>query len=533
MPLALLGLLVALCAVGCDRQGATVDAKAAAQQPVSQRPWPKLRDDLPAPKINIVFILIDTLRADRMSLYGYERETTPFIDSLAEESVVFEDAAAPAPWTLPSVPAVFTSTFSCEHGMTVDGQKISPDLFTLAERLQRVGYSTAQFYANGYAGPTTGMDRGYELSRNIVGKDFVDLAEWFAKRPADRPSLLYLHTVEPHKPHQVSMDYVNKLGDMEEKYIGRIHSLRWKYRELVRVDWSHGDPLGTTDSTERQTTLIHRLDRLKPQHDLMYDAAVLWADDHVRTAITQLRQHHLWDNSLLVLLADHGEELGEHGAYLHSQSVYQELAHVPLMIRFPHGEFGGTRIANTVSLLDVLPTICEILGRNDLAFAARGESLMPLIRGDSTRADEMRITTIRMNKKKYYKPWAQTRGDINVALRFNDWKGIYNVSLETFELYDLVSDPGEQTNVCDQHPELVARMAAFARERYAECLASAHESEVGELTDDQINDLRDLGYVDSGDDDAHSAESAPDKPAPATQPTAETQPALGGGCPVP
>lgn len=452
--------------------------------------------------LNVVWFLIDTLRADRTSLYGYPKATTPYMDHLAAECVVFDNAQAPAPWTLPSVPSMLTSTFSCEHGVNVDGQKVPKELLTLPELLRGVGYHTAQFYANGYAGPTTDLQRGYDLSQRERYTDGAIIQEWLKQRPAASPFFLYIHNVEPHQPHKLPLRAGREFGKVRKQAPQRLSALINRYRSLVRADWSAGRKLGETDTTEEQDKLLARLNKWLPEHLALYDAGVKLADERFGSVVDTLREAGLLDECVLVLVADHGEEFAEHGAYLHSQSVYEELTHVPLMIRFPHGEFGGRRIREVVSLVDVMPTLCDYLGRPQLLTQARGKSLMPLIRGERESDNlSIQVTTIRINTKRYYKPWEANRGDINVAMRQGSWKGIYNVSLDALELYDLDADPREQNNLA-ANPACADRAATFlatAREWYGQCVAAHLDAGAGGLEgmdEEQLKQLAALGYID-------------------------------------
>jgi arylsulfatase A-like enzyme len=217
--------------------------------------------------------------------------------------------------------------------------------------------------------------------------------------------------------------------------------------------------------------------------------------------IRALKARGEWDHTLFVLLSDHGEEINEHGGWSHDQSVYEELLHVPLIIRFPGGRFGGRRVSDLVSLVDVMPTALEALGQPDLVPDARGSSLMPLIRGEAARDDgSFYVPSIRYNVMSFYRPWKEQRGDINVVIRRGDRKGIWNVELDTFELYDLHADAHEQNNVALKHPDLAADMREHAAAWYETCAefgdGTRMVEEAGELDERTLRNLRTLGYVD-------------------------------------
>ncbi len=245
---------------------------------------------------------------------------------------------------------------------------------------------------------------------------------------------------------------------------------------------------------------MRRLSTLGPGIDVLYDATVAEADERLGGIVRALEEAGVWDNTLFVLLADHGEALGEHGSWQHDQSVYQELIRVPLIIRLPGNAFAGTRVSEPVTLLDVAPTIVDFLGAPELADGFRGRSLLPLIEG-RTEENLMRVTAMRHNKKKYYRPHKENRGDLNLAIRQGEWKGIWNAETESLELYDLGRDPLESEDVSAAEPELVEEMITFAQSQLARCEASATERYTGnelQLDEKTRRRLEALGYIGQG-----------------------------------
>ena len=505
------------CAAGCQKEGS--------QPPAA-----------PQPKTNVVLFLIDTLRADRMSLYGHDKLTTPFLDEIAQEAVVFDHAQAPAPWTLPSVPSIMTSTFPCEHGVTVDGEKLSKDIPTLAERFKRLDYFTTSFYVNNFAGPLTGLDRGFDICKkfrsHVSGED---VGPWLDQNAARWPWFLYIHNIEPHNMHNAPDALVDLVGSVEPNAQRRYGRLISKFRPLLRADFDP-DPeqrraLGATDHSAQIAALIEQLDQMLDEQWTLYDAVVRHADMRLGSVVAELKQRGLWDDTLFICLSDHGEELSEHGGYLHAQSVYEELTHVPLIIKFPRGELGGRRIADVTPLIDVLPTVFDYLGRPDLIGPARGKSLMPVLRGAGASGEPLRVTSVRINRKKYYRPWSEQRGERNVALRTNDgrYKAIYNVDLGTTEVYDLSADPAERYNLAarDEHAKFTETVRGYAAGWFASCSDDAKRAEVVEISADDLRDLKALGYL-GGAEEAGGADESEEPDAPATQPTstaATTRPA--------
>jgi arylsulfatase A-like enzyme len=467
----------------------------------------------------VVIYLIDTLRADRLGLYGYARRaTSPRIDALAAESVVFEQAYSAAPWTLPSVASLITSTYSCEHSVTRDTNRLSRSLPTLAERLAGAGYATAAYYSNGYAGDIADLNRGYQIAemRKDSNERAGDVRDFLAKSQ-DAPFFLYLHTMEPHQAFNVQPRFISTFGhaplDDREN-----HRATWAlYRELRAVDWAARRPLGTTDNTAAQEAAMAYLASLQPSVDLVYDAAVLSADEHLGQVVDVLKAAGLWDRVLFIVLADHGEEFGEHHGWTHGQSVYEELVHVPLLVHFPAGEYAGRRISDPVSLVDVMPTILDYLGRADLCAGCRGRSLLPLVDGSEgaagfgaegspaaaipqsglkslTQDTSDHVPSLRINEQHYFRPWKEQRGDINVVVRAGNWKAIWNAEQSAVELYDLNADAQERTNIAADQPELAARLGDQARTWYEACRGVAKPPVNRELDTRIKESLRALGY---------------------------------------
>jgi len=491
------GALLLICAVLAA--GAVWRLLGSSGPDTSERGGQAATDSSNRPTASVVIFLIDTLRADRLGTYGYSRMTSPQMDALATRGVVFEQCNAPAPWTLPSVVSLLTSTFPCEHGVVVDGQKTARSLEPLAWRLKRVGYATASFYANAYAGVMSGLDRGFDhrLSKPAISGE--DVGPWLDGL-GGRPFFLYIHNIEPHNPYNAPDRLVQLFGRVPP---GTKHAARRRllqYRQLTRVDFAAGRPVGTTDNTAEQDRAMRRIAELQDDINVLYDAAVRQADENLGSVIEALRRRGLWDQTLFIVLSDHGEEFGERGGWQHDQSVYEELVRVPLIVRFPGGRFAGGRISEVVTLVDILPTIFDYLGRRDLSSGCRGRSLVPLIRGEPLGGpEEPIVTSVRINRKKYYRPYRQTRGDVNVVVRRGAWKGIWNVDVQTFELYDLSRDPAERSSATSQEPELAATMHRYAQDWLERCRLSggqATPSGVEGLDEDTLESLRSLGYVD-------------------------------------
>lgn len=489
-------IAAAVAIMGINAQKSSEGARITAA-PGAQADAPKL--DLAAPRINVVLFVIDTLRADRIGAYGYRRRpTTPNIDALAREAVVFEQACAPAPWTLPSVISIVTSVFPCEHRILDNDQKLGDEFEPLAARMKRRGYTTRGTYANALVGPAYGLDRGFDSYKPMEGNRAGSLRRLLEDKP-NAPLFLYIHCIEPHTPYVHAPPRLEGFREVPPTIRQEIRTRYLAYRNATRVDFTAKRPIGTTDNTEEQQRLLAALNEIKDDYNELYDAAIVVSDRLVGVLIEELKTRKLWDETLLIVTSDHGEEMDEHGGWLHDQSAYEELMHVPLVIRFPQSEHAGRRVKRPVSLTALPATIFDYLDSPRAASGVRGDSLLPLISGGVVEDDgDFVITGMRWNTKKYYRPWKESRGDLNIVIRQGKWKGIWNVEPESLELYDLKNDPSESHDVSGAHTEPARRMREYAERWLNACRQSGIDTPrpTAEPDADTLENLRQLGYVD-------------------------------------
>ena len=450
------------------------------------------------PDVPIIIYVVDTLRADRLGLYGYAEPTSPRIDELAAESVIFDQAYAAAPWTPPSVASLFTSTFACQHG--VNGwSKLNSAVPTLAEQLAGTGLITASYHSNLFLGSMLNLDRGYQI-RELRKPDDNSRAtdvDQFLKTVGEEPFYLYIHTMEPHSAPNTPTKFSHSFaGFMRNTDRNDFSKTKLRYAKLSDADSYAKQPLGTTDNTAQQKELLDYFGDLSFVSPL-YDASVFWADSNLGEVVDVLKKSGVWDRAIFIFLSDHGEELGEHGGWFHRQSVYQEIMRIPLIVHFPNGKYGGQRIEDPVSLVDIMPTIFDYLEKPDLCSACRGSSFLPLVQDTSRPASDTDFTVpgIRINQLQYYRPWKESRGDLNVLIRKDDWKGIWNHDLNNLELYDLALDPGERIDVSSNHPELTRDFLEHAASWFDECERNAQPSEArGDFDEETKQKLQSMGY---------------------------------------
>ncbi len=505
----LLLLLLPLAPIGCgDPAGgpetppaagtAEVTATApAASQPANRRAGARRRPDRFDPDLqpSVVFFTVDTLRADRLGVYGYDRyPTSPMLNAFAQQAVVFEQAYAPSPWTLPTMVSVMTSTFPCEHGTLTSRDALSASVTPMAQRLKKAGYTTLKLYANDFVGKANGLDRGYDALLASARNGGKKVAR-FLNEHGNTPFFLYIHNTEPHNPYHFAPERIPGFPEIGQETRDRIGELYKAYRKATRADFVAEQALGTADTSAAQTELMEALNQHGQAYTDLYDASVRYSDLLFGSVVRTLKNSGGLNKVVIVFISDHGEEFFEHGGWTHDQSVYEELLRVPLMIRFPNGAHGGQRIRTPVSLVDLMPTLGSYLNVPSLSDDVRGRDLMPLIRGEADAEDQARVVGMRDNRMKYYRPWAEGRGDVNVAVRVGSFKGIWNADPDTVEIYDLAADPGETHDLAATRPDLVGQVRDTARDWYESCAAGQLTPSASDKMQD-LDNLRTLGYVD-------------------------------------
>ena len=418
--LAALFLLVAGCFDGGEEPAEkTPAAKAAPKPPAKGKRKPKKSGEAatpaqpakpkpPAPEgaPNVLIVVWDTTRADRMSLYGYDKKTTPSLDAFAQEAVVYERAISPGMWTLPSHASMFTGLPVSEHGAAADHKLVDTKFVTMAEWFGEHGFDTFLFSANPYLGHHTQLTQGFDVSMypwgtkwkkkaeaatmakvlpddasNFLGpkwkkslysggrsadkvKDAGPIAaealfQWVDEREQkDRPWLAVLNYMETHVPRIPSMASREALFSKKE------------IKAQLALDQSFGYLLAYTTKNHEYTP-----EQIKVISDT-YDASLLDLDKATAVLFEQLAQRDELDDTVVVLTADHGEHLGEHHRIGHKYSVYNPLIHVPLVIRYPK-KLSATRVAKVVSNLSIYGTVAELAGLG-LPDGNRSESLVAI-----------------------------------------------------------------------------------------------------------------------------------------------------------
>jgi arylsulfatase A-like enzyme len=457
---------------------------------------------------NVVVILIDTLRADHLSSYGYERPTSPSIDRLAAKGTRFENAYAQAPWTKPSVESLFTSRFVSEISGPDLHRGLPENFPTLAELFRESGYATAAFVANPVLSPALGFARGFDhydrgltdvinlhlfeylerlrltrLPRIRNRSDVLNRAvfRWLDSASArdGRPFLLYVHYTDPHDPY-VAAGRFRRMFSEDGRFEVDLPDDHPDFLPFDAVDPDQVDP----------SEVSARIDA--------YDSCIRQNDEAIGQLMAGLGQRGVWDDSVVALLADHGEEFLDHGGWGHEHSLYDELIRVPLILRLPGDRLAGTVVNSNVMLVDVLPTLALLAGTR-LPATTRGQDLL------ARSPDPEAVGEPRLGKalaELFVAEGAQR------SVLEGPWKRIdaaSNRGERRTLLFDLAADPAEQRDLDVNHGDPTVARARVRLENLdrefldvAEALpSSGPEQENPEL----LRALRALGYVEG--DDGH------------------------------
>jgi choline-sulfatase len=424
----------------------------------------------PLSRPNVLVLVIDCLRTDHVGINGYHRQTTPAIDSLAAEGVSFTQAISPSSWTRPTMPALLTGLYPSENGLIelerdenggVIGPIMSPEVDTLAEKLKRAGYATALFGEQFQLSHRFGLAQGFDVYKNQIGgaeRIHRRFTGWLDEAKPGRFFTL-LHYFDIHWPYCPPPSARGSFGRAE----GTIDFCRQsrKLRRQIR----HG---------EVTVTEADRLNMIA-----LYDEELLYLDRMLADFFYDLRQRGLWDDLLIILTSDHGEEFLEHGSVGHKNSLYEELIRVPLVIKPPADwpmEKRGVLNDALVESLDLTATIEEAAG---LPVTSSSESLVPWL--VQPREAQPRDFTV-------------SESHAFVAVRTTQSKLILSRTGSEEVLYDLEADPAETKNLAPERPDEVERLKGFLA-RWQSGLRVTEP--LREAVDDRTQKgLRAIGYLD-------------------------------------
>jgi arylsulfatase A-like enzyme len=405
---------------------------------------------------NLLFLSIDTLRADHMGVYGYERNTTPAIDAWAQGATVFEGAQASASWTLPGLASVLTSFYTSTHQCWTFSSRLDPSFTTLPEILTAAGFDTMCVTSHVFLARRYGLQQGFVhfddefahplddptevVTSHMVSDKGIRFLEQKAAAADDVPWMLWLHYFDPHGKYNVHEGISEEFGTALE------------------------------------------IDR--------YDGEVRFTDLHVGRVLAKLEELGLAEDTMVVFFSDHGEEFLDHGGLRHGHALYRELIRVPLIVKAPGCP--PARVPDLVRTVDLMPTVLDFVPPLLPPSGIEGVSLRPMLeRPDAHGMESLAaLSEIRL----------QEVASLNSVIR-GRWKLIAHSIEGTFELYDVEADPLETNDLADAHPDVVDELKGVMKsmiERARDRGAAFGTQEALGLTETQRKHMQDLGYLGDG-----------------------------------
>lgn len=426
---------------------------------------------------NVILITLDTVRSDHLGLYGYPKRTSPYLDTLAEQSVVFDEVNSVSSWTLPAHASLFTGKYIYQHQAHETHQMLEPDQETLAEIFHKEGYRTAGFIAGPYCKGKYGLSQGFQVYHDRLDffeyrhtydtlsmRRFLDffsnslralvlqndgertapelnrsIFRWI-NRVEDEPFFLFLNYFDAHDPYTLGEEY-RHLFTNEKRDDEAINEMIRSYY----FDASGRFRVRNIDDSLREYLLA------------LYDSEIAYLDGHLRTFMKTLEERGHLDNTIVIITSDHGEEFFEHGGVMHKQTLYQEVLRVPLLIYYPK-MLQPSRVSHRVSLVDIFPTLLDLVELPEQQ-GIDGVSLLPLI-----TEQEIPKRNYVLSQRYARAEHGESRQD---ALTGQEWKFIQvNPERERIPtaLFNLKVDPQEQDNQIQELSEQREEMKLHLQE---------------------------------------------------------------------
>ena len=451
----------------------------------------------PESRPNIIMILVDALRANRLGCYGHDRNTSPTVDNIASDGIIFEHVISQAPWTQPAVASLFSSRYPSVHkvinislvekmekGKVPKMAVFNKAFTTFVESLDAVGYDTAGFTANPFMSESYGFERGFDHYADMSAREGKEqrgnqlndeVVEWLKKRDSQNPFFIYIHYMDVHGPYYARDEYiepfmrqVRQIENKQRLSKGEVSRLGYLLkRSAAPIVEKHGDLTGYREFWSA-----------------FYDAGVREQDHHIANLKKRIEDIGLWNDAYVIFTSDHGEELFEKGFCDHGNSLYDTELHVPLILRWDGVLAKGKRIDRTVSLVDFMPTVIEQLKLDDVE-GLQGTSFMDDIITNSSQPEVMVFSEAVKYRPNIY------------SVHLDDWKLIMNFHRKTIELYNISKDPSEMVELSKQYPDKKKELVAIIQSQI-ETNAKLSEKIKREnipINQEQYERLKSLGYV--------------------------------------
>jgi len=529
-----------LAQLGCERKpGAT---EPSLEEQVRDAQVGILPEDAKPP--NVIMILVDAMRPDRLGVYGGKQGLSPVMDKLAKEGVTFEFCMSAAPWTLPSVATLFTSYYpgvhkatsyrvveDMEQGKQAVQSVLSEDFTTLAEVMKAGGYQTAGFVGAKFLRQGYGFGQGFDhydtsFADNTVRGEEVNQSffKWLdEERDADKPLFTYLHYMDVHGPYNAAPRFLDPLMEEVEKKEDKRLLEPAQFRRINR--YLMAPPPDSSDPTR-----FERLKGYREYWEARYSAGVAEMDFYLGQLAENLKQRGIWDDAYIILIADHGEALCEHGLWGHGYSQHQTDLHVPLIMRWPGVLPADKRVRRLAGLIDVMPTLMDQLRLGgDAGDELQGVSLVDHIADRLPDKPLMRFAeAIKSGPRQYALYIDITKLTATYLPPQKQPDGAMSKPGVRHQLFNLVTDPSEMFDIAKQYSAQVKQMARLMGEVVRINMQTKPAEIIGPKPVDQqtISALESLGYAGGEDDEDYEDEEdeAGESPAPApsSRPTGTT-----------
>ena len=435
----------------------------------------------------VFLIVVDALRPDRLDAYGFERETAPNLRALADEGFIFTNFFANGNWTRPSTATILTGLLPHEHGVEAQADRLPADLETFPERLAKAGVPTGAVVGNGNAGGAFGLGRGFSFYADTVGHwdglpsaaQVIDTGMPFIEKHAGNPFFLMLFMVDPHDPYHAPGHYENLF--VKDTSVRLVRTPHWE--------------IGKYSPAE--------VERMKAT----YDGAVRYTDSQLGLFFEKLKRLGIYDQSTIIVTADHGEAFGEHGYFLHSHHLYDEIVRVPLIMKLPRATGVGTYVEKLHDTTDLAPTITGLFGL-PVKEGGSGVDLVSHIKTPSLSDPDRRIVTAFNHFG--IRRWAVRTYDRKVIFHeradekeFRATVGrpslLPSVSFdkESLLFFDIRTDPFEQRDLFADRRSVKSGWLKLLEEIQRGGRQALRERvRTGDLDPETRRDLKALGYID-------------------------------------
>jgi len=432
----------------------------------------------------VVLVTIDTLRADHLGAYGYSRNTSPFLDSLAQRGILFEQARSQSSHTLPSHASLFTSLYPFQHRARVNGQRLRSDILTLAGLLSEHEVTTAAFTSVKFL---RGVQNGFEVfdAKSRRADETIDQTiKWLEDQSSDRRFLLWIHLYDVHQYH--SLKKVNKVA------VDQV-TLKEPQERQAFLDFlyqKHHIPRDAFNQRRLMRTYTG------------YDGQLRYVDQQLQRLFEWMGKRGLQDSSLWIITADHGEGLGNHYYTGHGKYIYNEQLHVPMIWYFSDARYPVKRIPHQVQLVDIFPSVTDIfdITLTNGAQKIQGTSLVPLLQQDEVASFPKLSFAQRRPRPRRRRSWEREVWEAGTIASLQSLHHKYILhSQGQDEFYDLTQDPYETNNLIEAEDNVVISPRESLKKSLAHMLRNQKRPQARQrpqkIDKDIHRELRSLGYL--------------------------------------